>query len=100
MRRAMEVVKEGITALVSIGCGGVQRAIQLPVAEYRAHVSARLLEGNQLEELIGVVGARAREPPRDRRDAGVVRRHGDLGAAGEAAQQLREVCRAEVQVQI
>src|SRR6266542_6224466 len=89
-----------VTALDSIRWGHVQGTVQLPVAEHRANVAAGFLEGDELEELVGVVGAGTLEPAHDGRHPSVVRGHCGIHASAEAAQQLRQVRRAEVEVQV
>src|SRR6266481_1427471 len=41
----------------SIGWRHVQGAVQLPIAQYSAHVAARLLGGDELDKFIRIVGA-------------------------------------------
>src|SRR2546425_11092332 len=54
------------------GGGGVQGPVQLAVTQHRAHVAASLRIWDQLDEPVGVVGTRPRQPARDRDGAGVV----------------------------
>src|SRR6266704_3036945 len=100
MKRVGKVVNRALTDGRSIAWRDVQGAIQLAVAQHRPHVAAGFLVRDELDELIGVVGARATEPAGCGRGASVVGGDCSVRAVAEAAQQLLQVRGAEVESRV